>query len=77
MELLLEYLTGEIGVEPQRVADALWRDYKRGGRLDMPGFLKELVSPHDAGEAASRRATRLPRRQSRHLFHHQPGGDNL
>ncbi|HVY70339.1 MAG TPA: radical SAM protein, partial [Verrucomicrobiae bacterium] len=40
MELLFEYLTRELRQEPEAVATVLWRDYRRGGRRDKPGFLK-------------------------------------
>ena len=32
MELLFEFLTGELRVNPKLVAETLWRDYQRGGR---------------------------------------------
>jgi hypothetical protein len=48
------------------VAEALWSDYKRGGRHDKPGFMKEYLT-EDAPKAASRGKTALPKRQARHL----------
>jgi radical SAM superfamily enzyme YgiQ (UPF0313 family) len=38
MELLFEFLTGELGLEPEAAAETLWRDYQRGGRRDKPAF---------------------------------------
>ncbi len=43
MELLFKYLTGAVGLEPQLVAQTLWRDYQRGGRKDKPTFLKDFL----------------------------------
>ncbi len=45
MQLLFEYLTGELRIEPSRVAATLARDYKRVGRTDLPGFLKRHLPP--------------------------------
>jgi len=65
MELLFDFLTGERGVAPKVVAEALWRDYQRGGRHDKPVFLKSYL-PETA--APSRRLKPgLPKRQARHL----------
>jgi radical SAM superfamily enzyme YgiQ (UPF0313 family) len=64
MELLFEYLTGELKLETHVVAETLWRDYQRGGRNDKPSFLREFLS--DA-EAAPRRGKSPPlKRQARH-----------
>ena len=66
MELLFEFLTAEIQLDPKPLAETLWRDYRRGGRHDKPGFLKDFLS----GEKAvppRRIKTALPRRQARHL----------
>jgi radical SAM superfamily enzyme YgiQ (UPF0313 family) len=66
MELLFEYLTGEIRLDAPLVAEALWRDYVRGGRHDRPAFLKDLV---EDGKAVPLRRDKsaLPKRQARHL----------
>ncbi len=66
MELMFEYLTHELHREPHKVAEALWSDYKRGGRHDKPGFMKEYLT-EDAAKAESRGKTALPKRQARHL----------
>jgi radical SAM superfamily enzyme YgiQ (UPF0313 family) len=66
MELLFEFLTGELRLDPKLVAETLWRDYRRGGRHDKPGFLKAFLSEE---EVVPRRKTKttLPKRQARHL----------
>jgi radical SAM superfamily enzyme YgiQ (UPF0313 family) len=66
MELLFNYLTGELKLEPARVAGALWRDYQRGGRHDKPGFLKEFLAAEPRAHLESPRAPRATKRQARH-----------
>lgn len=66
MELLFEFLTGELKLAPQPVAEALWRDYQRGGRRDKPSFLCEYLTTAEP-LAAVRNAPAIPRRQARHL----------
>ena len=41
-ELLFAYLT-ELGRDKQTCADALWRDYQRGGRKDKPEYLRAHI----------------------------------
>ena len=65
MELLFEYLTGEIAQDPRAVAEKMWRDYQRGGRHDKPGFLKDYLPT--AEESEPRGKAGLPKRQARHL----------
>ena len=69
-ELLFDYLTSERGLLPEPTAKVLLTDYQRGGRSDLPQFLKQILSS-DTSQGQSRRkeATtthRLPR-QSRHV----------
>jgi hypothetical protein len=66
MELLFEFLTAELHLDPKPVAEILWRDYRHGGRHDKPGFLKEFLSEV---KVVPLRKTRnaLPKRQARHL----------
>jgi hypothetical protein len=64
MELLFRFLTVELRLPSKTVAEALWRDYQRGGRKDKPGFLCDHLpiaptSPHRAQDSS-------PKRQSRH-----------
>ena len=65
MELLFEYLTGELKLEARTVAEALWRDYQRGGRHDKPGFLRKFLS--ETEPMHSRHDISGLKRQSRHL----------
>jgi len=67
MELLFEFLTGELQLDAQSVADALWRDYRRGGRHDKPGFLKDFLPTREAVFPLRKTKTVLPKRQARHL----------
>ena len=42
-KLLFEFLTKERGQDEKAVAEALWHDYSRGNRPDVPGFLKKVL----------------------------------
>ena len=66
MELLFEFLTAELRLDPKPVAETLWRDYRRGGRHDKPGFLKSFLSGEKIVPLRKTR-TSLPKRQARHL----------
>jgi len=44
----------------------MWRDYQRGGRHDVPGFLREHL-PVEIVSRPGSRPTTLPKRQARHL----------
>jgi radical SAM superfamily enzyme YgiQ (UPF0313 family) len=66
MELMFEYLTVEVRQEPRKVAETLWADYKRGGRHDKPGFMKDYLGDEDA-KSESKGKSNLPKRQARHL----------
>jgi radical SAM superfamily enzyme YgiQ (UPF0313 family) len=66
MELLFEFLTLENRQDPHRVAEKMWSDYKRGGRHDKPGFMKDYL-PVEIPKSGSRSKTALPKRQARHL----------
>jgi len=67
MELLFEFLTGELRLDAKQVAEALWRDYRRGGRSDKPGFLKDFISADDGPIPVRAAKTAPPKRQARHL----------
>ncbi len=63
---LFEYLR-ECGHDNHSVAERLYRDYQRGGRSDVPEFLRGHV-PEPAHDARRRSIeARVPRRQARHL----------
>jgi len=65
MEFLFEFLTTEFHLDPKPVAEILWRDYRRGGRHDKPGFLKDFLS-EEIVAPPRRTKTVLPKRQARH-----------
>jgi len=66
MELLFDFLTTELHLDPKPVAETLWRDYRRGGRHDKPGFLKSFLSVEKI-VPLRKTGTALPKRQARHL----------
>jgi radical SAM superfamily enzyme YgiQ (UPF0313 family) len=63
-EMLFRYLTGELALPAQPVAQSLWRDWQRCGRVDRPAFLAEFITESRAQPAQSRVG---PARQSRHV----------
>ena len=68
MERVFEYLTTERALPARRVAEALWTDYRRGGRTEMPPFLRTQLPDVPTG-ATLRHGTEAPRtalRQARH-----------
>ena len=65
MELLFDYLTGELKLESRAVAESLRRDYRRGGRSDQPVFLRKFL-PADEPRAKRGKSAAL-KRQARHL----------
>ncbi len=67
MELLFEFLTGELRHDAKLVAEMLWRDHQRGGRHDKPAFLKDFISPEETLIPLQKSKTTLPKRQARHL----------
>jgi hypothetical protein len=67
MESLFEFLTGELRLDARHAADALWRDYQRGGRHDKPGFLKDFLPADKTVIPPPKTKTVLPKRQARHL----------
>ncbi|HEX5397424.1 MAG TPA: B12-binding domain-containing radical SAM protein, partial [Verrucomicrobiae bacterium] len=66
MELLFEFLTGELRLDPNAAAKTLWRDYRRGGRHDKPSFLKPYLSDEKIVPERMPKPL-LPKRQARHL----------
>jgi radical SAM superfamily enzyme YgiQ (UPF0313 family) len=67
MELLFEFLTGELQLDAKPVAETMWRDYQRGGRHDKPSFLKDFLSTDKKVVPLRKTKTALPKRQARHL----------
>jgi radical SAM superfamily enzyme YgiQ (UPF0313 family) len=66
MELLFEFLTGELRLNTKQVAEALWHDYQRGGRHDKPGFLKDFLPADETVIPLRKTKAILPKRQARH-----------
>lgn len=64
MEMVFRYATQEGDAEPVQVAGALWNDYLRAGRRDIPHFLREFDLGHPPGRSAK---GGIPPRQRRHL----------
>src|SRR5208282_3461460 len=64
-ELLFEYLTVESGLAAEKVAQTLWRDWRRAGRREKPEFLAPYIT--DAENRTPRGANPGPKRQARHL----------
>ena len=64
-EAVFDFLVVECEVPDQQAAEAIWRDYTRGGRSDRPEFLRgyELPVPVSQGQTSTQR---LPARQQRH-----------
>jgi hypothetical protein len=67
MELLFEFLTIELQLDPKLVAETLWRDYKRGGHHDKPGFMKDFLLSEEPLLPPPKTKIALPKRQARHL----------
>jgi radical SAM superfamily enzyme YgiQ (UPF0313 family) len=67
MELIFEFLTAELRLEAKLVAETLWRDYKRGGRRDKPGFMKDFLPEAETLLPPQKTRSNLPKRQARHL----------
>jgi hypothetical protein len=66
--LLHHYLTTVRRQRVDVVSELVWRDYQRGGRSDLPEFLRPHVAPADTRLLrASATAAPVPPRQARHL----------
>jgi radical SAM superfamily enzyme YgiQ (UPF0313 family) len=66
-EMIFEYLVKVKGVAAERTAQALWRDYRNGGRNDKPRFLRDYVD--EADSLPPREKPPGLKRQGRHLAH--------
>jgi radical SAM superfamily enzyme YgiQ (UPF0313 family) len=67
MELVFEFLTGELRFDTRKAAEALWHDYQRGRRHDRPGFLKNFLPAQETVVPLRESKTTFPKRQARHL----------
>jgi radical SAM superfamily enzyme YgiQ (UPF0313 family) len=66
MELLFEFLTREQKLEARAAAEIFWQDWQRGGRREVPEFLREF-RPAAITTRSRPAKTALPKRQARHL----------
>ncbi len=66
-QLLFEYLTREAGCEEMRAAEAIWNDYRRGGRSDRPEFLRPYIPAIAQSNSIAALPTGSLPRQSRHI----------
>ncbi len=66
MELLFEFLTRELALDPKLVAETFWRDCQQTGRRDAPNFLKSFLPAGNLPVVRDRDRS-LPKRQSKHL----------
>ncbi len=64
-QLFSQYLTEKAGIDQKTALQTLARDYRRAGRNDLPGFLREESDPHALDGNVVPRTT--PKRQARHL----------
>jgi radical SAM superfamily enzyme YgiQ (UPF0313 family) len=64
-DLLFEYLTTTLGLDPRETANAIYADYERGGRSDKPAALRPYLE--ERPRAAASKSNTLPKRQARHL----------
>ena len=69
-EMIFEFLTTELGLDPHDTANAIYADYERGGRSDKPPALRPYL-PETVRSTGVKAAT-LPKRQARHLQAVQP-----
>jgi radical SAM superfamily enzyme YgiQ (UPF0313 family) len=64
-KLLMEFQTLELGLDEKQVAEALWADYQRGNRPEVPGFLKKFG--FEKRDSAPVKTSTPMTRQNRHL----------
>lgn len=61
------FLTEACGISPTDLAPVLLRDYRRGGRSDLPGCLRPWITPKEAALTPEiEELPAIPRRQARH-----------
>jgi len=66
MELVFEYLTVELHQDAATVAASLWRDFQRGGRGELPPFLRPYLPDANLSRRTDHQHVRTARRQDRH-----------
>ncbi len=74
-EQVFHFMTTQLGYDRTEIAEVLWRDFRRGGRRDLPPAIKEcLAAGSSTGLSANNTHEKgLPKRQARHLTSTQPG----
>lgn len=66
--LLFRYLREQQELDPATIAPMLLRDYQRGGRSDIPIFLRPYIDDERSSQHAQRGESVL-KRQARHMAH--------
>jgi hypothetical protein len=65
-ELLFTFLTGELKLDTTHAAETMARDWQRGGRHDVPEFLREFLPVENLLRGRTEKSS-LPKRQARHI----------
>ncbi len=65
LELVFRYFTTVDDADPQQLANVMFRDYRRGGRSDVPLCLRPYLSSSDT-KTIQPSAVAIPQRQRRH-----------
>lgn len=65
-ELVFEFATTQLGRDAEELAPTLLRDYQRGGRSDLPMFLRDQLPQESTARVESVNSTQTLPRQSRH-----------
>lgn len=65
VERMFEFLTVELGLLAERVADTLWKDYQRGGRSDKPHCLRPYITTQPPMSPSASPLESIPKRQAR------------
>ncbi|MCY2962528.1 MAG: DUF4080 domain-containing protein, partial [Planctomycetota bacterium] len=65
-EYVFDYLVNHAGRDPAPTAQAIWRDYQRGGKSDRPPFLRSFLDDQGTSPVALT-VSSGPKRQSRHV----------
>jgi hypothetical protein len=65
-ELLFIFLTDELKLETTRAAETMAHDWQRGGRRDVPEFLREFLPVESVVRTRADKSS-LPKRQARHI----------
>jgi radical SAM superfamily enzyme YgiQ (UPF0313 family) len=66
-EAIAIYLREQAHLDAELVAQSLWNDYQRGGRVDCPEFLRPYLSAEAKPGRRSTNSASLPKRQLRRM----------